>query len=334
MLMLDVAGVVRQNHERFDTVVFFDRFPERVLETQKRIPGATGIFGDFVSTVLAPDPVEDELVEGLDALVAPEELPDTSSTRHRLRTLAQKHHLIRSFPFDVVNLDLERYLFRPTETMPGDLVNALRRVFAWQRMPLVRGDPERRCISGFSLMFTTQIGPPGMPDDYITMLRTCLQRNLDADAELQSIYDHRSPGIPACQLHTLDYETFFRLTTPKLLAETLYEADWFVDPEKGITMFEFERPSKDGPYKMLHLVMEVKRQNPPAERRAPRDQCFEAQAASRDVVRRLFSEKEVVVTLETIDASALNASLERIRARRKLYYQDDMGTMLGMPSPE
>src|SRR5437762_14312234 len=40
VLMLDVANVIRQSSDgRFDTVFFFDRSPEYVFETQKRIPG-------------------------------------------------------------------------------------------------------------------------------------------------------------------------------------------------------------------------------------------------------------------------------------------------------
>ena len=110
---------------------------------------------------------------------------------------------------------------------------------------------------------------------------------------------------------------------PKMLAATLMERDWHVDPESGITIFEFERPSKDGPYKMLHLVMEVKRNNPPEERRAPSSVCREAQEAYQDLVRQLFSTRETVVSLDTIDQADLQADLERIKARRRMFYAEE-----------
>jgi hypothetical protein len=61
----------------------------------------------------------------------------------------------------VINLDLEGFLFHAKDPLPGKLVNAMRKIFAWQRYPL-RGtnDEPKETIDGFSLMFTTQIGPP------------------------------------------------------------------------------------------------------------------------------------------------------------------------------
>lgn len=65
VLMLDVARVV-PFHKRhgFDTVVFFDKNQEFVIETQKRIPGAIGFPGDFVNVVLNEDPEEEYMVGG------------------------------------------------------------------------------------------------------------------------------------------------------------------------------------------------------------------------------------------------------------------------------
>src|SRR5436305_7444955 len=110
---------------------------------------------------------------------------------------------------------------------------------------------------------------------------------------------------------------------PKILAATLMDEDWHVDPATGVLIYEFERPSKGGPYKMLHLAMDVRRNNPPVERRAPGSPCEEAETAYRNVVRQLFSTREKIVSLDTINQAELQADLNRIKVRRKLYYPDE-----------
>ncbi len=133
VLMLDVAKVISQSDaKRFDTVFFFEKTRELVEETRKRIPGAIGFPGDFVDIVLA-DNGNDANVQ--DILDAPADENDDALTRRRQILLATQRDFIRSFPFDVINLDLERFLYWPTEERPGRLVNALRQIFAWQRRP-------------------------------------------------------------------------------------------------------------------------------------------------------------------------------------------------------
>ncbi len=53
VLMLDVAKVVKlSSTSKFDTVAFFGRDDESIVETVKRIPGAVGFPGNFVDVVL------------------------------------------------------------------------------------------------------------------------------------------------------------------------------------------------------------------------------------------------------------------------------------------
>src|SRR5712692_6984553 len=135
VLMLDLARVItRSTTGRFDTVFFFDKTPELVAETEKRIPGAVGFPGEFVDVVMASDPEEGD---PLDALAPLELADDTESTRKLQMTLSMRRKFIQSFPFDVVNLDLERYLFRPKDPLPGKLVNTMRKVFEWQKRPFI-----------------------------------------------------------------------------------------------------------------------------------------------------------------------------------------------------
>ena len=102
--------------------------------------------------VLFYDPDEESVVDGLDA---PQEIDDQRAHRERQTKLSMRRDFIRTFPFDVLNLDLYDFLFRPTDPTPGHLISALRKICSWQKRPIdgVAGAP--RFIGGFSLMFTT-----------------------------------------------------------------------------------------------------------------------------------------------------------------------------------
>ncbi|MEJ0041969.1 MAG: hypothetical protein WDM81_07040 [Rhizomicrobium sp.] len=57
VLLLDREKVIRRSkNKEFDTVYFFDRDEDAIVETRKRIPGAIGFPGDFVKVILdTPD---------------------------------------------------------------------------------------------------------------------------------------------------------------------------------------------------------------------------------------------------------------------------------------
>ena len=319
VLMLDVAKVICRSESRgFDNVVFFDKSPEFVLETQKSIPGAIGFPGNFVNVVLLEDLDEDDVVDATSYLSSPTDAADEYLVRERQRMLAKRHSFIQRFPFDVINLDLEQFLFQPKHDLPGKIINAFRKVFQWQQRPLINGDK----LSGFSLMFTTQIGPPDITDEYLNMLHSNLQTNIDADASLKDCLTKYIGHADLNKLRSEHFEIFFKLGMPKIFASTLMEADWYVDSEKGISIFEFERPSDCGPYKILHLVMDVKRKEPPKEKRPPLTHSAVAQKAYRDVVRKIFCEDIAVVSDGNIDKASLQQNLELIKSRRKKYYPE------------
>jgi hypothetical protein len=324
VLMLDVANVIRQSSDgRFDTVFFFDRSPEYVVETQKRIPGAIGFPGDFTSVVLAEDPDEDTVIDSEAPLEPARNSQDVRETRLNQLLVSQRRDFIQNFPFDVINLDLEEFLLKPNDEFPGRVIRALRNIFKWQKRPLNIPHGPSQSLKGFSLMFTTQIGPPNLTDEYLGMLRDRLSDNLASDGELPNIMVRRAGSDDPILLQQRQFETFFKLGMPKVLASILMDADWYVDTEHGLRVYEIERAFDDGSYKMLHLVMDVKRHNPPEDRRAPGVQSAEAQQAYRTLVRQVFSTPETVVSVDTIDEAALQADLDLIKARRKKYYDPD-----------
>jgi len=320
--MLDVAKVLRPSSgDKFNTVVFFDKDADAVNETQKRIPGAIGFPGNFTDVVLAIDPDED-MHKDRDYLAPPNDETDQYTTRKRQLTLDQRRKFIRTFPFDVINLDLEEFIFKPNDPFPGKVVNALRKVFEWQRLPLPQLNDAP--LEGFTLMFTTQIGPPNISDEYVNMLREYLVHNLEADSSLGELLQTKTGVTDVDALKSNQFPTFFKLGVPKLLASILLEEDWFVDSTIGVRTYEFVRESASGPYTILHFVMDIVRQDPPRERRAPNSEpSAGAATAYRDVARRIFEVPEVQVTDSTVAAVELKPTLEQIKARRRLYYPEE-----------
>jgi len=318
VLMLDVEKVIRPSNDRFDTVCFFDVNEEYVNETQKSIPGAIGFPGDFVEIVCADDPEEGNLIDDLAALTSATDAQDTLATRKQQACLAKRRQFILQFPFDVINFDLEGFLFQPNTPPPGRLMRAFRKVFEWQRRPLRIGTSQFT-LDGFSLMLTTQIGPPNLPQDYRDELRRYLEENLDNDAELRPLLLNRTGVDNPTTLSANYFEDFFRLSTPKALANVLMAEDWYVDPDTGISLYEIERAWEGGKYRMLHLLMDIKRQNPDRDHRFAGPPPVNLLDAYRTVVRAIFERRETAVTDALIDRPAIDSHLNLIRARRAKY---------------
>jgi hypothetical protein len=117
----------------------------------------------------------------------------------------------------------------------------------------------------------------------------------------------RSRGRDASTFFVEDFDGAFKLAVPKSLIELAFEADWHIDGDEGIQVFQFDRQSNDGPYRMLHMAMVVRRQNPPLENRAP-GQKSSAEVDHRKAIQRLFAQP--VVAIEDLVKGPLKAKLE------------------------
>jgi len=323
--MLDVAGVIRQSGSgRFDSVVFFDRDRESVFETQQRIPGAIGFPGDFTRVVLLDDIGEETVTEDVDHLMPPVDLKDEAATHDRQTRLAMRHQFIRTFPFDVINLDLEEFLFKPNDPMPGRVVRALRKIFGWQQRSFKRPDGREEELSEFTLMFTTQIGPPNLSTDYAKMLSDYLETNINMNATLAEILRVKFGTTTISTLRRDNFDAFFRLAMPKAIASALMEEDWYVAPDPGISIYEFERQSPSGRnYRMLHLLMDVCRQEPPRNKRAPGLKPPDVVSrAYYELAESIFANDPQFVTASTLRGckTKLRENLDEIFARRRKYY--------------
>jgi hypothetical protein len=323
--MLDIANVITKNDGRFDNVIFFDRTEELIVETQRRLPGAVGFPGAFTSTVIDDDHIADAEIEAAESLSPPTNESDETLVRAEQRRRDIRKRFRLEFPFDVINLDLEEFLFKQKDPFPGKVVKAMRRLFEWQRQPLTLPKGQQESLTGFTLMFTTQIGPPAMHDDYLEMLRGYLRNNVTSEPQLLDVLEHRAGLRDLGTLEADQFDLFFKLAVPKMIASILLEEDWFIDPQHGVTMFQFERPSQDGPYTLLHMVMDVNRQRPPRDDRAPNTRPVEAANAYNSVVRKIFEIPERLVTLDGVDVPTITASLQAIKERRLVYCPEGDG---------
>lgn len=319
VLLLDREKVIRRSsNDEFDTVFFFDKDRESVVETQKRIPGANGFPGDFARVVTQAE-VEDEDLQL--QILANER--DTREVRQKQLQRAQLGDFITSFPFDVVNLDVEQYLYRPKEQLPGILTNAIRRILAWQKRQGMGSNKQPFTLDEFTLMFTTRVGPAGLPEDYVAYLRDhCIATNLQTFAELKSPFLRKSAGRSPADFFADDFDGAFKLAVPKSLSELALEQDWYIDDENGILLFQFDRRFVDGTYRMLHMAMTVKRQQPPAEQRAPGQKSQSAQSSHKQTILKLFGTD--VVPVEPLVQGELEAELkvdlQKLFKHRERYY--------------
>ena len=320
VLLLDRERVIRRSiNDEFDTVFFFDRDREAIIETQKRIPGANGFPGDFAQIVMQADLGDEELEL---QILANER--DTREVRQKQMQRAQLGDFIDSFPFDVVNLDVEQYLYRPKEQLPGILTNAIRKIFTWQKREGIGSNRKSFTVNEFTLMFTTQVGPPGLPDSYISYLRDdCIGTNLANFAELNAPFMEKSRGRSPAEFFADDFDGAFKLAVPKSLTELALEQDWYIDDHKGIQVFQFDRSFTSGTYRMLHMAMAVKRQQPPEERRAPGQKVPAALGSHKNTIVKLFDAD--VISVETVVQGAmeaeLRADLQNLFNYRERYYR-------------
>jgi hypothetical protein len=156
------------------------------------------------------------------------------------------------------------------------------------------------------------------------MLYNAIKNNLNKYNNLKVLLNERTGINNIDRLKENDFETFFKISLPKIITNIAMENDWYVQPENGITVYEFERPSRDGPYKILHLMMEIQRKNPPIESRAPGDDSEEAVETYKKIVEKIFLEEEMVVTNEGIEEPKLMENLNLILSRRKKYNPDNV----------
>ena len=223
-----------------------------------------------------------------------------------------------------MNLDVEQYLYRPKEQLPGVLTNAIRKIFSWQKREGVGSNQKPFTLDAFTLMFTTQVGPASLPTPYVSYLRDdCIASNLAEFQELTDPFLRKSGGRNAADFFANDFDAAFKLAVPKSLTELKLEQDWYIDDNTGIQVFQFDRAFAAGTYRMLHMAMVVNRQKPPEEQRAPGQKVPAALASHKSAIVKLFGAD--VISVEALVQgdmeAALRADLQDLFKHRERYYK-------------
>lgn len=300
---IDVKALTRakvikpSGDKRFDTVVFFDRTPEAVARTLENVAGATGLPTDFFDLMTAEVAAAANELPGNEFSEGEEESIELF-TENRV---ALDFATFRSqFPFDIVNLDIERYLVIPSEQLPGKLMRAWDRLLELQK----RGNKQGKkpyTLGEFTLFFTTRIGPPALPAEHKEQLLNVLQTNIAKDPTLGDILAARLGTADVGELYVNEFPEFMKLAVPKALVSRALKKDWILDPDESYLAFEFDRQTKgEEPYTMLHFVLNFRRCNPSTEAMINPDGPLPAAVISDYTrgVRSLFSTQVVDIDKE------------------------------------
>jgi hypothetical protein len=317
VLMLDVAKIVYPSATgRFDTVVFFDKTNDLVVRTQETIPGAIGFTGQFLNAVLLDDPGHEDAVDDAHPLDVLQDVTDSRAVRDAQRLREVRRQFIARFPFDILNFDLQEFFFKPNDPMPGRMIRALENVFKWQKLSGTDNQGNSVNVTEFTLMFTTRIGPANLSEDYLDQLSGCLQSNLAREPALRQAFENRVGHSDFHRLRSETFDLFFLLGMPKVLASVLRAEGWTVEPP-GISIYEFTRPEPSPPYKMLHLMMQVRRKAP----HLPGNIVVAEEQNYTQVISHLFETPQIVVDEAVVEPQKpeLDRSLAAINGRRKKY---------------
>ncbi|HLO99891.1 MAG TPA: hypothetical protein VK171_14950 [Fimbriimonas sp.] len=306
MLLIE-HGIIKANSNSgdFDTVTFFDLDEQRVAQTRKVVPNAVGFPARFekVMTVM-PRAAPSNRIDDEDRAARDDE---------RFRSIQQD--FFEKFPFDVINLDLCGHVFKPSDQFPGQVVNAMRRVFELQRSDLIHAGSNRGPIDGFTLMFTTEIGPTNLDTAHLDQLEKCLQDNLEEDTNLVALLAERAGTSCVKEIRDSSRDLFFEISVPKLVLRYLHEEDWVVEKERGIHVYKFDRPAgaSKPAYSMLHFVAHITRQMPSRLHRAGVPSASTKESYS-SVVTKLFARKPVEVTEAQVELerAEIGESLKKI----------------------
>jgi hypothetical protein len=302
--------IKRSKDDLYDTVTFFDFAPQAVDKTLSIIEGATGIAFDFFKLMELDygEFAEDED----DDLFRNQEENDATFTENKEEYLYGAFQ--KSFPFDLINLDVERYVIIPSEELPGRLLAAWDKILEWQKR---NGTHARKqfVIDQFTLLFTTKIGPKNLPYEHKSALIGVLASNLVDIPALKEILIDRFDSDTADTLFAKSFDEFLKLAVPKALISRALTRDWILDTDLSYRAFEFRRrPEGVEPYTMLHYVLHFRRCVPSVTAQInPYPYPEPVRAAYAGAVELIFSSAtENVDTLKIDKEDQLRAALGKL----------------------
>ncbi len=302
----------------FSTVAFFELDPDAMRDASQLLWGANPFEADFLDVMDFPD---DPILwmEDVDELSSNRNIEPGATEFREQQLKSARRRFLRLFPFDIINLDLCGHVFRANDPLPGKVIQAIRKVLACQCRSLIEDNVNHGELPGFTLMFTTEVGPMNLGETHTEALSTILESNMEGNDELRQAFIAKTQCQTASDLLQLDRLRFLALGTCKLIARELLNSDWYFDPDE-LLVFELVRPATASKpaYKMLHLVGQVVRQSPI---QSARIETVTAAAvdAYEQVVRQLFEGEPVRVSPEDIESrrEVLEADLKAIEETAK-----------------
>jgi hypothetical protein len=260
VIALRNAKIIKRSRSKlYDTVVFFDFSPQAIDKTLSAIEGANGFPADFFKLMnlgIDEAPTGD-LIDGM-----PRDRVESDATFAREKYTHLFGAFRDEFPFDLINLDVERYVIIPSEELPGNLLAAWDRILDWQkRSRMWEGKP---CgVDQFTLFFTTKIGPKDLPSAHRDGLINLLDENVTRFPPLMELLKSQYSVETAANFYESDFDNFLKLAVPKALVSRALSKDWSVDLDLTYRAFVFDRtPPNSESYTMVHYVLHFRRCSP------------------------------------------------------------------------
>ena len=260
VLALRNAKIIKRSAAKeYDTVVFFDFAPQAVDRTLAIIEGANGFPTDFFNLVNLD---YDHLPDSDQIGDMPRDKDETDATFKAEKNATLFTLFRESFPFDLINLDVERYVIRPSEQLPGHLLSAWDKVLDWQKRSR-QHEKSQYSLDEFTLFFTTKLGPAELPEPHRSSLIDVLEENVTQFPGLKEILITNYASESAASLYATDFESFLKLAVPKALVSRALARDWILDLDLSYRGYKFDRSPPSSPaYTMMHYILHFKRCSP------------------------------------------------------------------------
>jgi len=230
----------------FETVYFCER---NAAEYEKTISlvGQNGFLGKFESLVLFEED-NDTRQFGLDD-------NPPQHIRRKLQDKEQHERFVKSFPFDVINLDMNGVFFPPKAGTISPMLEITRRILDWQQ---ARDATDGHKSREFTLLLTSHVSAADANTDAINQLVQRMSLNRDESEEFRTAYQKRFGEVEPEELAEENFPDFFAAALPKVLVRDALDRGW--EPEyRGIFLYERVVPSGERRYHMMSSVTHFKR---------------------------------------------------------------------------
>ena len=214
---------------------------------------AQGFPGPFEKIVLFED---DEETEGR---TLEDDQPYTSDVLHKKLRYKDAHcRLRKTFPFDIINLDVCGPMFSSEQTVITPLLRSIVQILRWQtesKFPI----NDREC-NRFTLFLTSHVAPDRTNQNAIEQLKNRVTENINTNVGFRSAFSSRYGHDQADRLVRENFAEFFCLALPKfIIHRALHDYGWQVNCGPTYLFNRDNKWKKNKPYQMMHTVSTYER---------------------------------------------------------------------------